>query len=601
MALTNTSYGGYLAKVRGSESGGNPNAKNPRSSASGLYQFTKGTWEGLGYNWNDRFNTNLQNQAMSKLTSNNANYLKSKLGINPSDADLYGAHFLGPAGYSSIYRASSNTPLNSILSSGEISANPFLKGKTVGYLKNWLKSKMGQEVSQGDYNEYGVDTYFSLPTNTGDYQTAPDIASKEDLEAEQAKAELLQKQKEKQNEKNFIAEIQARQEEDAQIRQQQEAAYQQQQQDSGIDLAYYQMPQIDLPDYIAPQPEQQFKFGGKMSGKVVCNNCGWSWNKSDSSKEDMYNCHKCGGATGKDVVKYQDGGEDGVGLRFQGNDDLSKRVLRPLEIKSLYLADDIIEGANNAIDYVGGKLVPYLLPKGLPQDAREKVFEKIRPIQYPKAIAGMIQLMSETKRKPGRDAQGDYDAAEEAWRKSLYLPTKSKYVIESKYRPTTAKDKNAKYHTLNNIIDSNKIVNYVKSNNGKKGDKYQMRSLVPYMKDNVQMAGGNENVDPLQEFQISVGEDEKGKYAAIYDIFDLTSSKIANQLIKPYEFYDRYYYKQNGGYQYPNFESGGESGELPKVVKVADNKKSYKTTSDNLLTNPNVSKWRVSLKKQNKL
>jgi hypothetical protein len=195
---------------------------------------------------------------MSKLTSSNANYLKSKLGINPSDADLYGAHFLGPQGYASIYKTSSNTPLSSILSQGVISANPFLSGKTTGYLKNWLSNKMGQGVSQASYDEYGVDTSLNLPMNTGEYQTAPDIASKEDLEAEQAKAELLQKQ----NEKNFIAEVQAQQDQDSQRRQQQEEQYQQyQQQDTGIDEAYYQMPQIALPEYIPPQQEQ-FQVGG---------------------------------------------------------------------------------------------------------------------------------------------------------------------------------------------------------------------------------------------------------------------------------------------------------------------------------------------------
>ena len=323
MALTDTSYGGYLAKVRGSESGGNPNAKNPRSSASGLYQFTKGTWEGLGYDWKDRFNTNLQNQAMSKLTSSNANYLKSKLGINPSDADLYGAHFLGPAGYSSIYRASSNTPLSNILSAGEISANPFLKGKTAGYLKNWLTNKMGQEVSQGAYNEYGVDTSLNLPMNTGDYQTAPDIASKEDLEAEQAKAELLEKQKEK----DFISEVQARQDQDSERRYQQEQQIQQGQ-EGDLDPSYYQVPQVELPNYQAikyeqaqlqtPQEQPQYKDGGEIEGRVKCSSCGWEWDKSDSSEEDMYNCHKCGGQnTGKDVMKnggqmitkYEDGGE----------------------------------------------------------------------------------------------------------------------------------------------------------------------------------------------------------------------------------------------------------------------------------------------------
>ena len=30
-----------------------------------------------------------------------------------------------------------------------------------------------------------------------------------------------------------------------------------------------------------------------MKGKVKCT-CGWSWNKSDSSKKDMYVCHECG-------------------------------------------------------------------------------------------------------------------------------------------------------------------------------------------------------------------------------------------------------------------------------------------------------------------
>ena len=30
-----------------------------------------------------------------------------------------------------------------------------------------------------------------------------------------------------------------------------------------------------------------------MTGKVKCT-CGWSWNKSDSSKKDMYVCHECG-------------------------------------------------------------------------------------------------------------------------------------------------------------------------------------------------------------------------------------------------------------------------------------------------------------------
>ncbi len=30
------------------------------------------------------------------------------------------------------------------------------------------------------------------------------------------------------------------------------------------------------------------------SSKVICSSCGWSWKKTESSKEDLYTCHKCG-------------------------------------------------------------------------------------------------------------------------------------------------------------------------------------------------------------------------------------------------------------------------------------------------------------------
>ena len=464
MAGTDNSYDGYLSKVRGSESGGDQYAKNPKSSASGLYQFTKGTWEGLGYNWKDRFNTGLQSQAMAKLTNNNLNYLKSNLGITPTDADLYGAHFLGSQGYASVYKTSSNTPLSSVLSSGVISSNPFLKGKTTGDLKNWLSQKMGSDSSTigsgQEWQQYGVDTSIYLPTNTGEYQTAPDTpgtSTKEDAEADQAKAELLEKQKEK----DFLAEVKARQEETTELRQQQEQQLQQQQ-DNGLDPSYYQAPQVELPNYqaiqyeqaqrqaLAPQEQQQYKDGGsiperyknmgfthvgqkkdgdgqhkwkvlakkgdkykvvqggyrgmqdfsqhgskkrqdnfwsrmggrgsakandpfsplywhkrlgkwedggefephmmynpetnegfmankmedhlemksmgyihidemeeepayknggKIEGRVKCTNCGWSWDKSESTEKDMYNCHKCGGkSTGESVSQFQVGG-----------------------------------------------------------------------------------------------------------------------------------------------------------------------------------------------------------------------------------------------------------------------------------------------------
>jgi len=43
-----------------------------------------------------------------------------------------------------------------------------------------------------------------------------------------------------------------------------------------------------------------------MKGKVQCT-CGWSWNKSDSSKKDMYICHECGRDNSNNISKAQDG------------------------------------------------------------------------------------------------------------------------------------------------------------------------------------------------------------------------------------------------------------------------------------------------------
>jgi len=28
--------------------------------------------------------------------------------------------------------------------------------------------------------------------------------------------------------------------------------------------------------------------------RIYCSNCGWSWEKSESEPDDVYNCHECG-------------------------------------------------------------------------------------------------------------------------------------------------------------------------------------------------------------------------------------------------------------------------------------------------------------------
>lgn len=93
----------FYRKLAQAESAGNPLAKNPDSSASGLYQFTDKTWNdtvekyGAPYGiTEDMKNNPFAQEAMVKhLTQENSIALASELGRQPTDGELYIAHFMG--------------------------------------------------------------------------------------------------------------------------------------------------------------------------------------------------------------------------------------------------------------------------------------------------------------------------------------------------------------------------------------------------------------------------------------------------------------------------------------------------------------------------
>ncbi|WP_273719396.1 MULTISPECIES: transglycosylase SLT domain-containing protein [Bartonella] len=86
----------YLYRVAQVESGGNPNARNPRSSAGGLYQFIDSTAKQYGLQ--DRFDPMQAADAMGRFTLDNRNHLSRLLGRAPTDAELYLAHQQGAGG-----------------------------------------------------------------------------------------------------------------------------------------------------------------------------------------------------------------------------------------------------------------------------------------------------------------------------------------------------------------------------------------------------------------------------------------------------------------------------------------------------------------------
>lgn len=183
--------------------------------------------------------------------------------------------------------------------------------------------------------------------------------------------------------------------------------------------------------------------------------------------------------------------------------------------------------------------------------SKQQMFDRYRPIDYPDPIGAITGIGKDI---PLRDLQGDYHVSEEAWRLALGLPTKSKYITPSKYKPSKANDPNAQYYSLNNVYDPQKLIDaYIQKSKGKPGQTIQMDSLFPYVVNQDILATDTDiqfdQTDPLQKFSLSQGEDEKGRYISIYDKYDFNVPLMDNVVYgsnrKPYEFYDRFYYKKD--------------------------------------------------------
>lgn len=86
----------YMLRQAQIESGGNPNAQNPRSSAGGLYQFIDSTAQRYGLA--DKFDPEAASDAAARLARDNGAYLTKTLGRYPTSGELYLAHQQGMGG-----------------------------------------------------------------------------------------------------------------------------------------------------------------------------------------------------------------------------------------------------------------------------------------------------------------------------------------------------------------------------------------------------------------------------------------------------------------------------------------------------------------------
>ncbi len=145
-------------KIIGTESGGNANAKNPNSSATGSAQFVNQTWlDVMNKHFGEltegksneqilamRKNPNLNKLAEQMFRKENQQQLESA-GIPVNDANIYLAHFLGAGTAKKLIQSNPSTPIEQLLSSQVISANKsILQGKTASQVINWANDKMNK-------------------------------------------------------------------------------------------------------------------------------------------------------------------------------------------------------------------------------------------------------------------------------------------------------------------------------------------------------------------------------------------------------------------------------------------------------------------------
>ena len=133
----------FLMKTAARESGYNPRAKAPTSSAAGLFQFVEQTWlatlkqHGAKYGYaryseliskgadgryrvagaearkavmDLRMDPHAASLMAGELTSDHASYLKGRVGRAPTAGELYAAHFLGPQGSARLIEAVRTQP-----------------------------------------------------------------------------------------------------------------------------------------------------------------------------------------------------------------------------------------------------------------------------------------------------------------------------------------------------------------------------------------------------------------------------------------------------------------------------------------------------------
>lgn len=140
--------GGVESNFRNVPNASGPGGR-PASSATGVFQFTEGTFRDVATRYpdlalTDRRDPAQQARAMVYFTRDNIEDFRRRTGRDPSPSEVYLSHFLGRAGVARLEGVSDDTPVTQAVDRDAVLSNAsvFSRNPTVGALRQWAAAKM---------------------------------------------------------------------------------------------------------------------------------------------------------------------------------------------------------------------------------------------------------------------------------------------------------------------------------------------------------------------------------------------------------------------------------------------------------------------------
>jgi hypothetical protein len=164
-------------RIAGAESSYTTNAKNPRSTAGGLFQVIDDTWKRYGGAPGKKYDVDENIRVGTDIIADNMGRMRKVLNREPSYSEVYAAHFFGPTGAKAVINAAPDTPSNKVFSAKVLGDNPNLQNKTTADIMTMLDRKMNPRAKSfppaAEFSAPGRPNPMLLTQNT---QTLPNVS-----------------------------------------------------------------------------------------------------------------------------------------------------------------------------------------------------------------------------------------------------------------------------------------------------------------------------------------------------------------------------------------------------------------------------------------